>query len=78
MKDHTLSEVDATTWFKGDESVGQPEVMWTENNGGKPTLSKKMMEDCRTLLIASGVLPPTEGEARDVASYLAPLTALVD
>lgn len=78
MKDHTLSEVDATTWFCGDDAVGQPEVMWTDNNSGKPALSKKMMEDCRALLIASGVLPPTVGEARDVATYLAPLTTLVD
>ena len=45
---------------------------------GKPTLSKQMMEDCRALLIDSGVLPVVDGVARDVGSYCAGLTSLVD
>lgn len=45
---------------------------------GKPTLSRTMMEDCRTLLIDSGVLPAAEGEARDVGSYCAAFTTVVD
>eukprot|EP01044_Picomonas_judraskeda_P037865 COSAG03_NODE_17403_length_376_cov_0.931408_2_plen_34_part_01 len=34
-----------------------------------------MMEDCRALLIESGVLPVADGEARDVGSYCAAFTA---
>jgi hypothetical protein len=45
---------------------------------GKPTLSKQMMEDCRALLIDSGVLPVASGEARDVGSYCAGIATLVD
>ena len=45
---------------------------------GKPTLSRQMMEDCRALLIDSGVLPAADGEARDVGSYCAGFTTLVD
>ena len=77
-KDHNLNETDAKTWFFGDDSIGQPAVQHSDNKGGKPQLSRKMLEDCRETLISSGVLPPAEGAARDVASYCAPLTALVD
>eukprot|EP01043_Picozoa_sp_COSAG02_P049266 COSAG02_NODE_4929_length_4821_cov_7.778060_5_plen_38_part_00 len=37
-----------------------------------------MMEDCRALLIDSGVLPVASGEARDVGSYCAGIATLVD
>jgi ABC-type nitrate/sulfonate/bicarbonate transport system substrate-binding protein len=78
QKDFNLNEVDATAWFSGDAAIKQPEVQFTDNHGGKPTLSKKMMEDCRAMLIGSGVLPTPEGDPRDVGSYCAPFTAVVD
>ena len=64
-------------------SVASSSCIWFAHNGtvcraGKPMLSRQMMEDCRALLIESGVLPVADGEARDVASYCAAFTAVVD
>jgi hypothetical protein len=80
-QDHALVEADARVWFYGDEAIGQPPLAYADNHGGQPTLSRKMMEECREMLISSGVLPaPVEGEApRDVATYCAEgLTTVID